>query len=322
MAPAGAAKATVIAVVHLVWGPLGPRPLREFMDSYRRHPAGAEHDLVILLNGVAPADGADPARDALLGELHGVPHRLIELERPLLDLAAYAQAAARLQHEHLCLLNSHSRLLCEGWLASLQAALHLPGVALAGATGSWTSMRSYALRQLGLPSAYRRVWPDRGRVFREFHELHAERTGAPPPRGALARVHTALALADMTIGFPSFPAPHIRTNAFLVPRRLLLGAFGGRLRRKVDAHRLESGRRSLTALARLAGGRPLVVDRAGRAFEVAEWPDSETFWQADQAGLIVADNQTDTYRRADAARRLLLAQYAWGERAAPASPGA
>ena len=41
-------------------------------------------------------------------------------------------------------------------------------------------------------------------------------------------------------------------------------------------------------------------------------------WQGEQRGLLVADNQTDTYEHADAGRRLLLSQYAWGTRAAPA----
>ncbi len=42
----------MIAVVHLVWGPLGAGPLQEFLASYKRHPAGAEHELVVLLNNV------------------------------------------------------------------------------------------------------------------------------------------------------------------------------------------------------------------------------------------------------------------------------
>ncbi len=125
----------------------------------------------------------------------------------------------------------------------------------------------------------------------------------------------------MVIGFSQFPAPHIRTNAFMAERQLLRQALSRRLRRKVDAHRLESGRRSITAQIERAGLRALVVDSAGRAFESPEWPDSKTFWQANQDGLLVDDNQTDTYRRAGGARRRLLAQYAWGERAAPLEPG-
>jgi hypothetical protein len=317
----------MIAVVHLLWGPLGPQPLREFLRSYHAHEAGAPHELVIVLNGV-PSSGEGLAgeglagREAFMAELRQTPHRLIELERPVLDLVAYEQAAAVLDHEHMCMLNSHSRLRSAGWLAAFEQALGRPKVGLVGATGSWASMRSYALRALGLPSAYREVWPDRRRTFAEFQRLELERTGAAPPSGALSHLHTARALTDMAIGFPRFPAPHIRTNAFMAQRTLLRAALNGSLRRKVDAHRLESGHRGITAQIEQAGLRTLVVDREGRAFESSEWPESETFWQGDQRGLLVADNQTETYQSADAARRRLLAQYAWGQRAAPTEPAA
>ena len=329
----------VIAVVHLVWGPLGPAPLREFLRSYNACEAGTPHELVVVFNGVASrgegiatrdqgegtgtgdrSEGAG-TRNALMAELQGTPHRLIAMEHPVLDLVAYERAARTLDHEYICMLNSHSRLRAVGWLALLEEALHRPNVGLVGATGSWASMRSYALRQLGLPSAYRRVWAARSRTFEEFQELHGERTGEPSPRSPLALLHTARALADMTIGFSQFPAPHIRTNAFMAERERLRQALSRRLRRKVDAHRLESGRRSITSQIERAGLRALVVDSSGRSYETPEWPDSKTFWQADQEGLLVADNQTDTYRHADGARRRLLAQYAWGERAAPSEPG-
>ncbi len=182
----------MIAVVHLVWGPLGPAPLREFLRSYNACEAGTPHELVIVLNGVTPQGEGVGTRDALMAELQGTPHRLIAVERPVLDLVAYERAARTLDHEYICMLNSHSRLRSAGWLALLERTLRRPHVGLVGATGSWASLRSYALRQLGLPSAYRRVWPDRGRTFREFQELHTERTGKPSPRRlACAPAHRA-----------------------------------------------------------------------------------------------------------------------------------
>jgi hypothetical protein len=121
----------------------------------------------------------------------------------------------------------------------------------------------------------------------------------------------------MAIGFSSFPARHIRTNAFMAERKLLSETLGAGLRRKVDAHRLESGTHGLTRAVERAGLRAVVVDRSGRQFEVEDWPESDTFWQGEQHGLLVSDNQTETYRRASTRRRHLLSTYAWGERAAP-----
>lgn len=314
----GAHEPTV--VLHLVWAPLGPAPLRAFADSYRDHDAGSEHELVIILNGLAADGSGSGSRAELLRELVGIPHRLIELSQSVLDLVAYRQAIAQLGARRVCVLNSHSRLRVDGWLSVLEQALARPGIGLVGASGSWASMRSRALFQLGLPSAYRRVWPDRAGTIAAFRALEEDRGGAPDGGGRMRGLYSAKALLDMTIGFSAFPAPHVRTNAFMAERELLQGAFVSQLRRKVDTHRLESGRDGLTRAVERAGLRVAVVDRAARSFEVEEWPQSNTFWQGDQEGLLVADNQTDSYEQGDFARRRLLSAYAWGERAAPSAP--
>jgi hypothetical protein len=303
----------LIAVVHLVWGPLGPRRLREFVMSYRAHPPGVEHDLVVLFNGV-DAECADE----LSAELQGVDHRKLVLDQPRQDLAAYAAAAATLSHESLCFLNSYSAVLSDDWLAKFSSALEEPGVGLVGATGSWASMRSYAFYYLGLPSPYRSVWHDRRSMIREFRELDGERTGNAPPPGITAHLHTARALMSMVVGFASFPSPHIRTNAFMASRSLCRRLLAGSLAQKVQAHRQESGSNGITRCVERAGYRVLVVDREGQTFEARNWPESNTFWQGQQDRLLVSDNQTATYRDGTTARRTLLSTYAWGDRAAPA----
>jgi hypothetical protein len=179
----------MIGLVHLVWAPLGPGPLRAFLRSYSEHPAGADHELVILLNGVGvelAGDGrpGEPplSRETLLDELRGTEHRLIELETPVLDLAAYGVAARSLEHPRLCFLNSYSVILGDSWLGHLAAAADLPGVGLAGATGSW--------------------------------ESKAELIGG----GAEEWVYQLVKLREKRREYPRFPNPHIRTTAFLIER--------------------------------------------------------------------------------------------------------
>lgn len=151
----------MIGLVHLVWAPLGPKPLRAFLRSYHDHTAGAEHELVIVLNG---ASGA--GRAALPAELADTKHHLIELERPVLDLPAYGLAARQLQHQRLCFLNSYSTILADGWLGQLAQALEDPTVGVAGATGSWESQAEwirgktrYWLYQLALLARAREDYP-------------------------------------------------------------------------------------------------------------------------------------------------------------------
>ena len=311
-----------LAVVHLVWGPLGPAPLAAFLDAYIAREPGEPHDLVVLFNGVEE-------RAPLLDLLSGVEHALLDLERPVLDLAAYFQAARRLGHERLCFLNSYSQPLADGWLAMLDGALAQPGVGMAAASGSWASHSDHARYLLGLGGPYGGPYghgkgaaaafqPPSTPQAGEGGEPRAERPASrwrKPPRELLKA--TALAVRQLT-QFPGFPNPHLRTNGFIADRQTLLELKPGRIEDKTDTYALESGRRSLTRQLRRTGGEVVLVGRNGRAYKPEEWARSDTFWQAAQGNLLIGDNQTRTYEEGDAERRRMLAAHAWGEEARPA----
>ena len=134
--------------MHLVWAPLGPAPVERFAASYRRLPAGLDHRLVVLLNGFE----ARAAAAEHLEPLAGIDHDVLVLDRPVLDLTAYAWGLERVDGERVCLLNSHSVLLAPGWLAALDTQLSRPGIGMVGATGSYERPHS------ALPWRRRR-WP-------------------------------------------------------------------------------------------------------------------------------------------------------------------
>lgn len=324
----------MIAVVHLVWGPYGRAPLNAFLASYRAQPAGADHELVVLFNNVDAQQ-----RPLLLAELDGVEHRLLELECPVQDLAAYRQAAMRLSHERVCFVNSFSALRDADWLAKLAAALDVPGTGLAGASGSWQSLRSGVLHSWFLPSPYRRVLPDRRVARGQFIAIEREaadlgaRAGLVPPDAAaasgprsagrsplaalLAVLRTLPAVPEQLARFPGFPAPHLRTNGFIAERALFAALQIGAVTRKMDAWALESGRTSITRQVQDRGLRAVVVDRHGDTYEWRRWPLSRTFWQGDQEQLLIADNQTRIYANGSIDRRRLLSAFAWGAQSDP-----
>jgi hypothetical protein len=352
----------VTAVVHLVWGPMGVEPLRAFLRSYHAHDAGMPHELVILFNGI-PHSGAGsggeassaahtrnshgtvavPDRNAFLDELRDTPHRLIELERPVQDLPAYALAAQRLEHTRLCFLNSYSTILTAAWLAKLSEGLDRPQTGLVAASGSWASLCSWVKYTLFLPSPYRGLLPPKREAQAQFLAIGAERDGArahsdgahthndsehahndgeppSPPRGPspLDRLRGIFpAVPEQLIRFEDFPAPHLRTNAFMVDRALFTSLRMGRIARKMDAYSLESGRNNLTRQVQRRGLRALVVARDGRTYDQEQWPQSRTFWQGEQEGLLIADNQTRFYSNGSPERRRLLAAFAWGQQADP-----
>lgn len=327
----------MIAAVHLVWGPLGAGPLRRFLASYDAHPAGVDHELVLALNGLELLVDRD-ARRELDDEIEHSGRRALALPAAMFDLAAYLHLAGELQHERLCFLNSYSEPRADDWLAKLDAGLNEPRAAIVGATGSWFSNRSWALHSLGLPSPYRGLLPGRAIAREQYAQMSAEHPRAehpdPPPdaerhthgQPAPSRLGAFLRNLPVLIGqllwFDSFPAYHLRTNAFMARGQALRSLRTGRLANKMDTYRLESGSHNVTAQLRHAGQRALVVDSAGCTYAPECWDRSRTFWQSDQQALLVADNQTRLYAEGGIERRRLLSALAWGSRSEPAMPSA
>ncbi|HTA15092.1 MAG TPA: hypothetical protein VK781_09585 [Solirubrobacteraceae bacterium] len=320
----------MIAVVHLVWGPFGLAWPRRFLDSYRQHRAGADHDLVILLNSVD-----DRVRAELEAELEGIEHRLLSLDEPVQDLAAYAEAVKRLEHDRMCFLNSYSTILAPDWLAKLEHALDQPGAGLVGATGSWASLRSAVLNSLFLPNPYRSVIPKRSVTRGEMNainaeiermrtptdEAHAETAIELPRRRLSTSVISTLKsfgpMPEQFLRFPGFPAHHIRTNGFMAERATLAELQMQGISQKMEAYALESGHNSLTRQVQKRGLRTLVVGRDGTVYDRDHWHLSRTFWQGDQEQLMIADNQTRTYANGGLDRRRVLSAFAWGPQMDP-----
>lgn len=113
--------------------------------------------------------------------------------------------------------------------------------------------------------------------------------------------------------YPPFPNPHLRTNAFLLRRELMLSLQWPPTRRKRRGLALESGRRSITRQVWERGMETVVVGADGRAYTPRQWPDSRTFRSGDQENLLVADNRTRQYAEAGEPARASLGRMAWGE---------
>jgi hypothetical protein len=276
-----------LGVVHLVWAPLGPEPVRSFLRSYNAHPPGIAHELVIVLNG-APDDASEQAsaratataaltREDLAAELQGIEHRLIVLEQPVLDLAAYGLAARALSHSRLCFLNSYSVILADDWLAILARALDHPHTGLAGASASWESQSRWIRGRA-------RYWP-----------------------------YQLIRLRGARRDYPRFPNPHIRTTAFMIERAIVMAMNLDTAHDKRATYLLESGRRSITRQILERDLRVVVAGRDGRVYGVKDWAVSRTYRSDEQDNLLVADRRTEDWLTASPRLRRRLSRDAWGE---------
>jgi len=298
-----------LALVHLVRHANGFAPFEAFMASYERLPAGREHDLVLLFKGFAtPASATEYHERAA----DSAPVMLHVRDRGF-DLTAYLEAATRLEHRLTCFVNSFSEIQAANWLELLSAPLDDRSIGAAGATGSWASNLAYGMLQLGFAGGYADVYDDRRAVRLAMHEIS----------GARYRNDVACWIGNFAYtvrDFPTlalFPSMHLRTNAFVIDRELLLSLRTGRLHTKRATYRLESGRGNLTAQLRARGRPAVVVDRHGVVRHGPDWHAADVFWQARQEDLLVADNQTRQYESCPPAQRAVLSRFAWGPQARP-----
>jgi hypothetical protein len=135
---------TGVALVHLVWAPLGTPPLERFLAALDRIEAGVDFRLVVLMNGFrAPGEAA--AHRAVLRRRQADE---IWLPRREQDLGAYGVAIGLVEARMLVFANSYAEPLADGWLSMLCEQAARPDVGMAGATGSFESAWSAAPRPL------------------------------------------------------------------------------------------------------------------------------------------------------------------------------
>jgi hypothetical protein len=312
-----------IGVIYLCRCAEGERPVRAFVESYRAHPAGADHDLHVIFKGFPDKRSLAAAR-ALFGEL---PVHSLELEDKGYDIGSYFAAAQIIADRRFIFFNTFSELLADDWLKKFDAALSLPGVGVVGATGSWQSPRSMyqascrrALYWIRHPLEYlRRADADRRPIW---DSRKAQDATAPVAETAVNDAHSALARIGRSIyrfirfdrhllPYAPYPNPHIRTNAFMIERDRFLALTVRSFNTKFDVYRFESGLDSLTRQIIAQGLRPVVVDRHGDVYELADWKGSGTYWIDDQKNLIAADNRTRDYSGGTARDRARLQAHAW-----------
>jgi hypothetical protein len=122
-----------LCLVYLAWTPYGVGAAERFLASYREHPAGAPHRLLLALAG---PEGED--RTPWHRPFAAVEHERLELGEGI-DLDHYRVAAERVEAERLCFVNTVSVVLADGWLGQLDRVLLSPGVGMVAATGSYES---------------------------------------------------------------------------------------------------------------------------------------------------------------------------------------
>ena len=277
-----------IAVVYLMWIPYGMSYFRDFVGSYERFSSGVDHQLFIVFNGVDNEDATE-AYIRLLQERNITFRELRMISGQ--DIDAYFYAARQIDSEYILFLNTYSTFNASDWLLKYYNGFSVPGTAAVGATASFQSYSSavYVLNDWKWNSSKTL------RVNFDKYKLLVK------------------AFFYWSLLFKSFPNPHLRTNAFMVRRNVFLGLIRRNLRTKFDAYVFESGRKGMTNQLLRRRHLVYVVDKYGTLYPLDRAKESHAFWIGQQEGLLIADNQTRMYDRADPLERTKLTRLAWGK---------
>ena len=297
-----------VGVVYLYRFAEGEHPVRRFLKSYRDHSAGIEHEFHVVFKGFP-----DQRRLNLGRELFsGMQINSIELEDNGYDIGSYLAAAKVVSNRRIIFLNTFSQILGRDWLRHFDRAFIAPEVGLVGATGSWLSNASGyegALRRLFYRTKYLPTLLSY--LFNRESEKIPEKISKMRKRSLRRYLQSPFSYLYNIFEFGRFPNPHIRTNSFMMERIRFLSLDFPSFKIKSEAYKFESGRRSLTRQIIRQGLRPVVVDRNGRVYDIAQWKSSATFWINDQENLLIADNRTRDYAEGDEELRDYLEDAAW-----------
>ncbi len=283
-----------VGVIYLYRFAEGEAPVQRFVKSYRNYAAGMDHDFHVIFKGFPDRERLELGRALFAGR----PINAIELPDEGYDLGSYLAAATAVSNRRLIFFNTFSQILGNDWLRYLSRALDVPGVGLAGATGSWHSKAS------GYEGALKRVFYRIRHLPRFARAVFGGGSKQQKPmkmrnRRLLRYILSPFEYLYYIYEYGRHPNPHIRTNAFIIERDRFLSLDFPKFKKKGDVYRFESGRRSLTRQIIAQGLQPVVVGRNGEVYAIAEWKSSATFWRDGQTNLLVGDNRTRDYAEGD-----------------------
>lgn len=285
-----------IDVIYLARGTdWGIKTVRKFFDSYKKYPAGTEHNLIIAAKAwdTCPEDYKELQQLA-----NDYNAKIIDLPDDGYDFGAYYRVAQKSNADYILCLVSTSEIMDNNWLLKYKNAFDKnEKLKYIGTTGSWG------------------ITPIAIDIFRE--ELR-EKYQRPSFKYHLKKVWKYLnnySIVYKTVHSPlTFPNYHVRTNAFMIDRKLYL-SFMLKYKipkNKIETYHLESGYNSLTRFVLKHNFEVGVIGKDEKIYSKEEWDKSKTFFSPDMSNLLIKDRYYEFYNNLSNRDKTLHEFYAWG----------
>ena len=167
----------------------GIENLEKFIRSYKKICHGYDHQLYVLLKGYNLKE-----IDSISVELKSLKAKKIILEDLNYDLGSYFYASKQINEKFVCFLNTESKLIIDNWLYIMMKQINTKNISMIGTTASF---ETHAFRLPYFDLSVSGFFYFFGRVLFRF----------------INRFYN-------NFYFKKFPNPHIRTNGFIVNRKI------------------------------------------------------------------------------------------------------
>ncbi len=273
-----------------MWLPGGFQKFLAFMQSYLQHPAGIEHELVIVFKDCTYQNGE-------LDQYHEFLHSNNIAYTELFfdggfDIDVYFFVASKVDTEFAAFINNNSIILADNWLAKMYAGFQQENIGAVACSASYQSL-------------YNTVYSE--------NKWYWETTKSFNHNFRKYKMFLKAFFYWRFFVFRPFPNPHLRTNGFLIRRAVFLKINKPELTSKHKAYQFESGKQSFSNQLFKMGLQILVVDKNGKFYFPDEWKNSKTYMQEEQQNLMIADKQTIYYDNASDAEKKRLTHLSWGK---------
>lgn len=320
-----------IGVVYLCRANEKKELFSNFIDSYKTFPADRDHELIIIFKGFQdhPASYLNEIQEMF----EGLEYQAVYLPDEGFDIGAYLATAKIVTYDYLLFFNTYTTIVGKGWLGYLCQAINHDDVGLVGTSASYESVFSPLSLTYRFSDLYFKGESEEDPHIFDYYQSLA--TGIDPNHNSFKRIRRLIkfrikhffkklfrrkdldTLVSKRIVYEKelygrFYNPYIRSNGFMISRELLLSLFGDYIvQTKEDACEFESGLKSLTRRIWALGMKTLLVGKNGIAYDIEDWPKSNTFRLGDQENLLTNDNQTRRYQSASQQEKLIYTWISW-----------
>jgi hypothetical protein len=236
-----------------------------FVESYKKHPAGCEHELMIIKKGFQEHEHI---WNEWIKQLDGFPITIYEYPDIHYVFGYLRIIMEEYPDRYILTCMSNATIRVDNWLDLYMR--HAKPDRIFGSGGCYGAL--FGVLQMKFLYLYNKLLSYFG-IYRKTY-LNTD-------------------------NYFLFPVPTLRTSGFMVPPNLLKSITfwpkAEHLNCREHEFLFEAGKYSLSVQAKIAGYSLMVVSADGKAYPMERWRESSTLITGNQKNLIIADHWTQYY---------------------------